>query len=44
MVNLLAQQKSMQDWGIQVEAAPVELSSFVLGAPQLQVFNSNQVI
>ena len=34
----------MQNWGLQIEEVPIELQSFCLGAPQIQMLTSNQVI
>jgi hypothetical protein len=39
MVDTLAQQSAMRNWGLQVEAAPISLDSFVLGAPQMQLLH-----
>ena len=35
MIETLAQQNSMQNWGLQIEEVPISLDSFVLGAPQI---------
>lgn len=42
MCSTLLQQKAMKDWGIQIEAEPVSIDSFVLNAPQ--IIASNQLI
>lgn len=44
MVDLLAQQNSMKNWGLQVEEVPISLDSFVLGAPQMQLLTNGQII
>ena len=44
MVNTLAKQNAMQNWGLQVEQVPISLDSFVLGAPQMQLLNGNQIV
>ena len=41
MVNQLGEQSSMRNWGLQIEEVPISLSSFVLGAPQIQLLASN---
>lgn len=33
MVDLLATQKSMSNWGLQIEEVPISLESSILGAP-----------
>ena len=40
MVDLLAQQNSMRNWGLQVEEVPISLDSFVLGAPMMQLLTT----
>ena len=35
MIETLAQQNSMQNWGLQIEEVPISLDSFVLGPPQI---------
>ena len=44
MVDLLARQNAMQNWGLQVEQVPIQLDSFVLGAPKISLLNSNNII
>lgn len=44
MVDLLAKQKSMMNWGLQVEEVPISLDSFVLGSPQMQLLTTGQII
>jgi len=34
----------MQNWGLQVEEVPIQLDSFCLGAPQIQLVNSDRII
>jgi len=40
MVDLLAKQNSMRNWGLQVEEVPISLNSFVLGSPQMQLLTT----
>ena len=42
MLNSLTQQKSMQNWGIQLEPAPTQIETTVLGAAK--IFKDNQVV
>lgn len=44
MVETLASQRSMQNWGLQIDEVPITLDSFCLGAPQIQLLSSGQVI
>ena len=44
MVNLLATQKAMHNWGLQIEEVPIQLDSQVLGAPQIQLLSSGNII
>ena len=44
MVETLANQRSMQNWGIQIQQDAISLDSFCLGAPQIQLLQSGQVI
>lgn len=44
MVDLLSKQNAMRNWGLQVEEVPITLDSFVLGAPQMQLLSSGQII
>ena len=44
MVDKLSQQNSMRNWGLQIEEVPISLDSFVLGAPQMQLLSSGQII
>jgi len=40
MVDLLAQQNSMRNWGLEIEEVPISLDSFVLGAPMMQLLTT----
>ena len=44
MVDLLAKQNAMKNWGLEIEQVPISLDSFVLGAPQINLLSSGQVI
>ena len=35
MIETLAQQNSMQNWGLQIEEVPISLDSFALVPPQI---------
>ena len=34
----------MQNWGLQIEQVPISIDSFCLGAPQISLLSSGQVI